>query len=242
MAFRIEKAIAGVLAAALLPALAQAPLTLRVRHEHWRKHCEGDLSFNAGQVSYAQTSGKQQEHKWTWPWQEVQQLMVAKHAVRLLTYSDSKWKLGTDQSFSFTPRDGDFQQVYAMFKDRKDVRFTAALADADLQPDWEIPAKLVSRAKGSQGVLRFSGAHIVFASDKEGASRTWRLDSLESISSANQFELTITTWERARAHYGSLKSFPFQLKAPLTEERYQNLWRRLNQTKGLPVLTSLGAK
>jgi hypothetical protein len=44
------------------------------------------------------------------------------------------------------------------------------------------------------------------------------------------------TFERARTHYGNRKGFNFQLKQPLAEERYTQLWRRLNAEKGLKHL------
>jgi hypothetical protein len=39
-------------------------------------------------------------------------------------------------------------------------------------------------------------------------------------------------------HYGSRKSFEFELKQRLEEARYNDLWLRLNQSKGLKILNS----
>jgi hypothetical protein len=36
-----------------------------------------------------------------------------------------------------------------------------------------------------------------------------------------------------------MKGFNFQLKQPLDEKRFEMLWRRLNQEKGLQFLTSI---
>ena len=52
-------------------------------------------------------------------------------------------------------------------------------------------------------------------SEKNGASRTWRYQDIENISSSGPFQLTITTFERAKTHYGDLKGFNFELKRPL---------------------------
>ena len=52
------------------------------------------------------------------------------------------------------------------------------------------------------------------------------------------FQLTITTFERAKTHYGDLKGFNFQLKRPLDEGRYNELWLSLNRSKGLKILDS----
>jgi hypothetical protein len=50
--------------------------------------------------------------------------------------------------------------------------------------------------------------------------------------------LTITTFERAKTHYGDLKGFNFELKRPLEEDRYNELWLSLNRSKGLKILNS----
>jgi hypothetical protein len=61
------------------------------------------------------------------------------------------------------------------------------------------------------------------------------------ISSSGPFELTITTFERAKTHYGNLKGFNFELKRRLEEAPYNDLWLRLNQSKGLKILNSYRA-
>ena len=59
--------------------------------------------------------------------------------------------------------------------------------------------------------------------------------------SSGPFQLTITTFERAKTHYGNLKGFNFELKQRLEEPRYNDLWRRLNQSKGLEILDTYRA-
>jgi hypothetical protein len=44
--------------------------------------------------------------------------------------------------------------------------------------------------------------------------------------------LTITTFERARLHYGDRKGFNFELKEPLTEERYNHVWLDIEKKNG----------
>jgi hypothetical protein len=79
---------------------------------------------------------------------------------------------------------------------------------------------------------------MVYRTARKGESRAWRYSDIENVSSSGPFQLTITTYERARSHYGGLKGFNFQLKEPLDRERYDALWRRLNESKGLQFLTS----
>jgi hypothetical protein len=72
-------------------------------------------------------------------------------------------------------------------------------------------------------VLEIGEDRIVFKTAQKDDSRTWRLRDIENISSSGPFDLTITTLE---------KPYRFQLKQMLSEARYNELWRKLNDTKG----------
>ncbi|MBK5291382.1 MAG: hypothetical protein JJE04_06890 [Acidobacteriia bacterium] len=239
MEFRIEKTVAGlvIMAAALS---AAEPLRFQVRHDHWRKYCSGTLLVDAEGISYAQTSGKKPKHQWKLNYGDIQQLEVSAARLRVLTYKDSSlMKLGTDIGFQLDLTEGDFSPAYAMWKNRLDERLVSVLADTDVRADWEIPVKLLGLIQGSHGVLKVAPDRIVYETSKKGASRTWRYTDIENVSTNSPFQLTLTTYERARGHYGSLKGFNFQLKERLTEARYTDLWRRCSQKQGLPVLSSL---
>src|SRR5207302_1412618 len=103
---------------------------------------------------------------------------------------------------------------------------------------WEIPVKHLLRFGGDEGVLQAGPDEIVYQSGNQAESRTWRYQDIENISSSGPFQLTITTFERAKTHYGNLKGFNFELKQRLEEAQYNDLWRRLNQSKGLKYLNT----
>jgi hypothetical protein len=58
------------------------------------------------------------------------------------------------------------------------------------------------------------------------------------ILTAGPFDLSITTLERSAWHHGSPTEYHFQLKDELGESRFNDLWRRLNRTKGLAAFSS----
>jgi hypothetical protein len=87
-------------------------------------------------------------------------------------------------------------------------------------------------------VLEVGTDAVVYRSADKAGSRSWRYEDVDNISSSGPFELTITTFERDRADYGSRKGFTFQLKRPLDEAKYNDLWLRLNQSKGLNILNA----
>jgi hypothetical protein len=247
MAFRTEKrtGIVAVLALAIAPALfAQTELRFEVRHDHWRKYGAGALVVSERGVSFQELTKKQQvKHAFKLDYQDIQELRLSADKLTLVTYTDRKWLLGVDKEYEFTLTPGQsFSEVYTLLKDRLDQRFVAAVADEQIQPLWEVPVKLLGRVTGSEGFLEVGADHIVYKTTKKGQSRTWRYADIENISDSGPFQLTLTTYERAKTHYGNLKGFNFQLKQALDEKRFNLLWRRINQTNGLELLTAAQEK
>jgi hypothetical protein len=176
-------------------------------------------------------------HTWRWAWQDIQQMTMTPDSLTVLSYKDNKWKLGADREYRFDLRPGEsFEEAYAMLRGRLDQRFVAAIPARPANLLWELPVKHLLRMGGDEGVLEISQEQIVFRSAARGQSRTWRYEDIDNISVSGPFELTITTFERARTHYGSRKDFNFQLKQRLEEARCNDLWRRLNRSKGLAIL------
>lgn len=242
MAFRIEKGISAALTAVLLaaPAFGQGQLSYRVWHAHagvLRKHTTGEF----GEITFSETgvSFKGKPHSWAWAYQDIEQLKLAGRTVTVLTYADDKWKLGADREYRFDLEAGrTFENAYGFLKGRLDQRFVAAMPNAVTGELWEIPVKHLLRFGGEEGVLQVGAEEIVYKAAKEGESRTWRYEDIENISSSGPFQLTITSFERAQAHYGDMKGFNFQLKERLDEGRYNELWLRLEGAKGMKVLDS----
>jgi len=224
MAFRVEKAIGALLITAA--ALAAQELKYEVRHDHWRKFGSGVLVIGERGISYREPDEK--DHRWEWTFDDIQRLELAPQKLLIVTYKDSRWKLGADVRQEFTlPGEGTFQDAYRFLKDRLDRRFIARVADDAVEPLWEIPVKHLHRMGGSHGKLIVARDRIVYQAPGKSQSRTWRYADIENVSSAGPFQRTVRTPER---------DFNFQLKRALDENRYDDLWRRLNQAKGLEIL------
>jgi hypothetical protein len=242
MAFRTEKrtGIVAVLALTIAPALfAQKELRFEVRHDHLWKHGAGTLVVTERGVSFQEVTKKKVKHAFELNYQDIQELKLSADKLALVTYKDRKWLLGIDKEYEFNLAPGQsFSAAYALLKDRLDQRFVAAVADDEIQPLWEIPVKLLGRVTGSEGILQVGPDRIVYTTTTKRQSRTWRYGDIENISTSGPFQLTLATYERAKAHYGNLKGFNFQLKQALDEKQFNLLWRRLNQSKGLELLTA----
>jgi len=220
-----------------------------VRHERALKDHPGILIIDDTSVSYQQVlTAKQQKKQPKKPpklesvrfdYQDIQELWLSPGKLVLVTYKDRPRLLGIDKEYEFfSVGERSFAEAYPMLKDKLDQRFVAALVDPDVAFLWEIPVKLLGSIQGSEGVLQVGPSRIVYKTERKGNSRTWRYQDIENISTSGPFQLTLTTFERAKTHYGSLKSFNFQLKQRLDERQYELLWKQLNRGKGLRFLTS----
>ncbi len=211
---------------------------------HFRKVGNmGMLTVSDKEIAFEETGkgGKEPKHPkaWRWAYQDIQQLTISPESLIVLTYRDNAWKLGADREYDFDlVSEGSFTNAYELLKKRLDQRLVAEIPDKISQSLWEIPVKHLSRFGGDEGVLRVGSDAIVYKSDKNGESRTWRYEDIENVSSSGPFQLTVTTFERAKMQYGSLKGFNFQLKRRLEDNRYNDLWLRLNHSKGLGILSS----
>lgn len=253
MAFRAEKrAFASISVFLISPALfAQESF----QYEVWRGHSRvytmpphvkkagdaGTLMITESGVSFQKKNKDGKAPKkplaWHWDYQNIQQLKVAPKTLTVLSYGDNNWKFGADRQYQFDlVSDGSFENAYQVLKRRLDQRFIAAVADSPAAALWEIPVKRLVGWGGDEGTLQVGDNKVVYKSANPKASRTWRDEDIDNISSSGLFDLTITTFEKAKLDYGSRKQFSFRLKQRLDEARYNELWLRLNQSKGLRVL------
>ena len=255
MEFRAEKrTIAWLTGLLLAPALfGQQSFQYEAWHGHSRVYslpphvkkagARGTLTIDETGVSFEQAgeSGKGSKHpeRFRWEYPDIEQLKISTRSLSVVTYKDNKWKLGADRQYDFDIlSEATLEDAYRVLRASLDQRFVAALADTPAAVLWEIPVKHLGTISGDEGVLQVGPSEIVYESDKKGGSRTWRYEDIDNISNPGPFEFTITTFERAKFDYGSRKQFNFSLKRPLEEGRYNDLWLRLNQSKGLKVLTT----
>ncbi len=222
MAFRTQKAICAFVVSLFCGlAVAAEPLTIPVRHTHIRKGALGEIVISESSMIFRE-SGKKQEHSREWAFEDIQQLSVAPHSLRILTYEDEKWKLGRDREIEFDQiSEGDARRILSAVRGHiDDRRLVVVLPDQSIEPLWQIKAKLQEGRGGSEGSVLVGTDSIVYKSEAKGASRTWHFGQIRNISSSGPFDLTINTFER---------DFRFQLKTELSGSRYQALWSRLNR-------------
>lgn len=210
--------------------------TATVQHRHFRKSGVGELRVTDTGIVFSER-GKTANHSRVWNYQEIQQLHLGLDELRILTYEDQTWKLGLDREYVLAQLPGGFaQSVSARLRDQLEQRFVTSLDEPASPILWAAPVKLTGRIQGSQGALRVTADHIVYTTGVPWLSRTWRYDDIENIASAHPFDLSIVTRERNGLWNSGAREFRFQLKQPLTEARFNELWRRLNRTKEMDFI------
>jgi hypothetical protein len=217
----------------LLFATAALAQSYEARHEHLRGECKGKLTIDEQSVAY---ETEKKGHSWRLSWVDVQQIQVLETGeVRVVSYQDRKWRLGADREYRMIVGEKKFAaEVSPGLERRLGRRFVSGVA-REVKPLWEIRAKHLRRILGVEGTLVAAEDRIQFRAERPGESREWMFSDIDNISTSDPYQLTITTFERARGHYGDRKGFNFRLKEPLEAERYNRLWRRLEASKGLQL-------
>jgi len=235
-------ALYGLSAVAVLAPLAPAQTyRYEVRHQHLPGGALGTLQISRDSVSFEEHaknghSKKNKGEAYIWRMDEIQQLTVGGSEVRVLTYEDSKWKLGRDREYVFDqlPRDLAIE-VFPALTRILDQRFVAALPDKRA-PEWKLGAKLDRGLSGAVGSLVLTDEELIFETKKPDESRSWRLKDIDNVSTTGPLDLTVSTSEKSGLFRGGMRQFHFQLQQALPDDQYNELWRRLNRTKGLTFL------
>ena len=221
MALRTQIRISAFLIGAV--ALGAQPFTFSVRH--------GVLRITDSYISF-----EDKKHSHEWKYSDIQQLSLSPERMRLLTYEDQRWKLGRDREYVFDHLPPQMaEQLYPFLRSMLDQRFIAELSEPLSKPLWQVDVKFERGRGGSEGTLLVGDEKIVYQTEARGQSRTWRYKDIDNISSSSAFEITLMTLERSGWSRGAPSEFRFQLKEPLPENRYNDLWRRLNASKGLAI-------
>ena len=229
MALRIEAAAIAIIFATSVQA---------VEHRHVRGTAAGTLTITDAGISYKE-SGKHADHSREWRWTDIQQLTLSPEKLRILTYEDAKWKLGRDREYVFDELAKDLvTSALPLLRAHLDQRFIEAVPQNG-HATWRLEAKLQRKFTGIDGALAGGPDQITFEAKRPEESRTWRIADIDSITSSGPYDLTITTYERARLSRADRSDFHFQLKDRLPDERYNALWRKVNEAKGWKDLNTL---
>lgn len=206
----------------------------RVKHDHLRKSCVGELVINNSGVEYLTDH---EPHKRSWPFKDIRILkLISAAKMEILTYQQRRltpslneaFKFGSDESFKFELLEGEFSPDLSEFLlariKRPVITTFVRQAGEENPPLYVLPARHRHRWGGCNGELRIYEDKVIYESveDKEN-SRLWRWSDIQSFGRSGRYKFEIVTFE---PQLGGEKTFNFDLKEELTGEAYDFVWKK----------------
>ncbi len=201
-----------------------------VRHDHVIGSCTGELIFRNDGVEYATQDTK---HARVWKYEDIQQMgLLGPKVISILTYEDSKWKLGKDRAFHFKITKGEIgAPLWTMLQTKLSRPLVSAIVPADIAPRYSIPVKHERGFAGSQGTLEFSDQYIMYKTGTKKDSRIWRYEDISSIGTTGPYQLRLTSMDRTQGETAAERNFVFSLKQKLQSAIYDFIWWKINGPK-----------
>ena len=198
-----------------------------VRHDRLLRDRIGELIFGETGIEY-RTKAKGDSR--TWKYEDIQQLgLLSSKELTILTYQDSKWKLGKDIFYRFTITAGEMTPAFwTQLRAKLKRPVVSALIPPDITPKFTIPVKHLRGFSGTQGTLEIDDQYIIYRTDASTDSRIWRYQDISSIGTTGPYQLRLTSMDRAEGEYGGDRNFVFALKEQLAPEAYDFIWWKIN--------------
>lgn len=215
-----------------------AEYRFKVKHDHVRKYCVGELVINDSGVEYV--TGEE-GHSRKWRYADIKMLkLVSPTVIKVLSYENSKLKVG-DRDFRFELTEGRLTKEVSDFvlSNVKRPVSTTFVPDSGEEPVYAIPVRHRRRLGGDEGTLKVYPTSVVYES-AGGAddSRYWRWSDIRGVGRTGRFQLSVKTYEPEFG--GPTKSFDFDLKEPVGDEVYDYMWDRVYGVTGrLPAAAAV---
>jgi hypothetical protein len=205
---------------------AQSEYRLKVKHDHIRKYCVGELVINNSGVMYL-TENK--DHNRKWDFIDIKMIkLISPTKLKVLSFENSKFKVN-DRNFSFELIEGGeiTKNVsdFILSKVNRPVS-TSFIPNTEDKPLFSIPVRHRRRFSSDTGTLKIYTTSVVYDSEGEHEnSRYWRWSDIQSIGRSGQYKFSLTTYEPELG--GPVKSFDFDLKESLQDSVYDYMWDRV---------------
>jgi hypothetical protein len=216
-----------------------AEYRFKVKHDHVRKYCAGELVVGDSGVEYLTD---EDGHARRWDFADIKMLkLVSPTKLKVLSYETGRLKVA-DRDFSFELTDGEITKEVSDFILSRVTRpvSTTFVPAADERPAFSVPVRHRRLFGGDSGALRVYATGVVYESEGgQEKSRYWRWSDIQAVGRSGRFKLSLTTYEPEFG--GPSKTFDFDLKEPADDRLYDYLWEgvyrvsnRLPAAGGLP--------
>jgi hypothetical protein len=169
----------------------------------------GDLKIGDEGLEFRSSKGCTE----TWPYVEVQTVLLLPRALTIETYQNRKHHLPGLQRFSFDLGQTIPPEIAAELSRQIQRPSKNAVPDPASQ-DVVIPAHHRTLTGGTNGTLRLSDSGIDYVTGARGDSRSWRWADLQTLSDPDPFHLLV---------FGFRDTYTFDLKEPLPQSLFYRL-------------------
>ena len=208
-------------------ALQAQEVRFPVRHDRLLRDRTGELIFGETGIEYRT---KEKGDARTWKYEDIQQLgLLSPKELTILTYEDSKWKLGKDLFYRFKITTGEITPaLWTQLQAKLKRPVVSALIPPDIAPKFTIPVKHLRGFSGTQGMLEIGDEYIIYKTAVPKDSRIWRYQDISSVGTTGPYQLRLTSMDRTEGESGGERNFVFSLKERLAPEAYDFIWWKIN--------------
>ena len=198
-----------------------------VQHGRLLRDRTGELIFGETGIEY-RTKAKGDAR--TWKYEDIQQLgLLSPKELTIISYEDSKWKLGKDLFYRFTITTGEITPaLWTQLQAKLKRPVVSALIPPDIAPRFTIPVKHLRGFSGTQGMLEIGDEYILYKTAVPKDSRIWRYEDISSVGTTGPYQVRLTSMDRAENESGGERNFVFSLKERLAPEAYDFIWWKIN--------------
>jgi hypothetical protein len=209
------------------PALQAQEVRFPVRHGRLLRDRTGELIFGETWIEYRT---KDKGGSRIWKYEDIQQLgLLGPKELTIITYEDSKWKLGKDLFYRFTVTAGEITPaLWTQFQAKLKRPVVSALIPPDIASKFTIPVKHLRGFGGSQGMLEIGDEYIIYKTAVPKDSRIWHYQDISSVGTTGPYQMRLTSMDRAENESGGERNFVFSLKERLAPEVYDFIWWKIN--------------
>ena len=195
---------------------------------------EGSVTLNEKGISFDAKKPQNSRH---WEWLDVQHFdRVSETEFIVLTYEDRKRYLGRDRSYRFVITDGALSdELHRGVSEWLSRPVTNRVVRESSAVRYSVPVKHRHSLGGCEGELRFTDTAVYYHTEHAKDAREWLLGrDVESVWSANLYQMELHVFERNRREFSRSRIFKFDLKRPLDTAFYRDLKLTLYQVRQHP--------
>lgn len=208
-------------------ALQAQEVRFPVQHGRLLRDRTGDLIFSETGVEYRTTAKGDSR---AWKYEDIQQLgLLSPKELTIISYEDSKWKLGKDLFYRFTITAGEITPaLWTQLQAKLKRPVVSAVIPLGIAPKFTIPVKHLRGFSGTQGMLEIGDEYIIYKTAVPKDSRIWRYEDISSVGTTGPYQVRLTSMDRAENESGGERNFVFSLKERLAPEAYDFIWWKIN--------------